>query len=72
LLGDVVLKKNHVNGREFLKYSERMTKTRDGIGKEIRKVKPRLYGNGTERDPWNKQKILKFLDYYLLVDLLPT
>jgi hypothetical protein len=51
LLGDVVLKKDPVNGREFLEYSERMTKTRDGTGKENRKVKPRLYGNGTERDP---------------------
>jgi hypothetical protein len=42
LLGDVVLKKDPVNGREFLEYSERMTKTRDGTGKENRKVKPRL------------------------------
>jgi hypothetical protein len=51
LLGDVVLKKDPVNGRGFLEYSERMTKTRDGTGKENRKVKPRLYGNGKERDP---------------------
>ena len=57
LLGDVVLKKDPVNGREFLEYSERMTKTQDGTGKENRKVKPRLYGNGTERDPLELYKI---------------
>jgi len=51
LLGDVILKKDPINGREYLEYSERMTKTRDGTGKESRKVKPGLYGNGTERDP---------------------
>jgi hypothetical protein len=34
-----------------------MTKTRDGTGKENRKVKPRLYGNGTERDPLELYKI---------------
>jgi hypothetical protein len=34
-----------------------MTKTRDGTGKENRKVKPRLYGNGTKRDPLELYKI---------------
>ena len=57
LLGDVVLKKDPVNGREFLEYSERMTETWDGTGKDNRKVKPRLYGNGTERDPLELYKM---------------
>ena len=53
-----MLKKDPVNGREYLEYSERMTKTRDGTGKENnRKVKPRLYGNRTERDPLELYKV---------------
>ena len=52
-----MLKKDPVNGREFLEYFERMTKMQDGTGKENRKVKPRLYGNGTERDPLELYKI---------------
>ena len=34
-----------------------MTKTRDGTGKENRKVKPRLYGNRTEHDPLKLYKV---------------
>lgn len=43
LLGDAILKKDPINRRRYLEYSEWMTKTRDG--KENRKVKPRLERN---------------------------
>ena len=38
-------------------FSERLTKTRDGTGKEnLRNVKPRLYATCTQRDPVNLYK----------------
>lgn len=46
-----MMKKDHVDYRQYLEFSERLTKTRDGTkGKENRgKVKPRLYDNKSDR-----------------------
>lgn len=50
--GDVELRSDPVTSREYLEFNERLTKTRDGTGKEnMRKVKPRLYATETDRDP---------------------
>lgn len=51
-LADIMMKKDPVDNRQYLEFSERLTKTRDGTkGKENRKVKPRLYENKSERCP---------------------
>ena len=51
--GDIELKKGATSDREYLEFArERVTKTRDGTGKENnRKVKPRLYATDSDRDP---------------------
>ncbi|VDI55307.1 Hypothetical predicted protein, partial [Mytilus galloprovincialis] len=51
-LGDILMKKDPVDNRQYLEFSERLTKTRDGTkGKENRKVKPRMYENKSDRCP---------------------
>ncbi|CAC5412335.1 unnamed protein product [Mytilus coruscus] len=51
-LGDILMKKDPVNNQQYLEFSERLTKTRDGTkGKENRKVKPRMYENKSDRCP---------------------
>ncbi|CAC5383310.1 unnamed protein product [Mytilus coruscus] len=46
------MKKDPVNNRQYLEFSERLTNTRDGTkGKENRKVKPRMYENKSDRCP---------------------
>ena len=60
--GDIELKKDPISGREYLEFTcERMTKTRDGTGKENnRKVKPKMYATNTDRDPVKLYK--KFIE----------
>ena len=46
------MKKDPVDNRQYLEFSERLTKTRDGTkGKENRKVKPKMYENKSDRCP---------------------
>lgn len=48
--GDVVLKRDD-NGREYLQFSERQTKTRSGENpRDVRVVKPKLWANETNTD----------------------
>ena len=60
--GDIELEKDPISGREYLEFTcERMTKTRDGTGKENnRKVKPIIYATNTDRDPVELYK--KFIE----------
>lgn len=52
MFGDVELKTDTPSGREYLEFTERLTKTRDGNGKEnVRKVKPKMYATNNDRDP---------------------
>ncbi|VDI22743.1 Hypothetical predicted protein [Mytilus galloprovincialis] len=51
-LEDILMKKDPLDNRQYLEFSDRLTKTRDGTkGKENRKVKPRLYENKSDRCP---------------------
>jgi hypothetical protein len=51
MMSDITLKQD-TDGREYLEYQERITKTRDGTGKsDTRDSTPRLYSTGNERNP---------------------
>ena len=60
--GYIELKKDPISSREYLEFTcERMTKTRDGTGKENnRKEKPKMYATNTDRDPVKLYK--KFIE----------
>jgi hypothetical protein len=59
--GDVVLKTDE-NGCEYLEYYERLTKTRDGTGKnDVRETTPRMFSTGIEgRDPVEMYKTFMY------------
>ena len=49
--GDVKLCKD-AQGNEYLVYNERQTKTRSGVdASNVRKVSPKMFSTGDERDP---------------------
>ena len=57
--GDVILSAD-ANGNEYLMYTERQTKTRSGVdNSNFRKVLPKIFSSGTERDPIAVYKIYR-------------
>ena len=57
--GDVKLCKD-AQGNEYLVYNERQTKTRSGVdASNVRKVSPKMFSTGDERDPVVAYKIYR-------------
>ena len=57
--GDVKLCKD-AQGNDYLVYNERQTKTRSGVdASNVRKVSPKMFSTGDERDPVVAYKIYR-------------